>query len=121
MNTFNQSETIRKYLKENAGVRIYRDGIRVYNYGEPGNDWMGLDIGRTNNPSSKFSNNTILGAFSLDLKTSTGLQEKTNREGFDENEIYEHFKDLCYNIVNDFAIKAQRDLSLIHISEPTRP
>lgn len=76
MNTFNQSETIRKYLKENAGVRIYRDGIRVYNYGEPGNDWMGLDIGRTNNPSSKFSNNTILGAFSLDLKTSTGLQEK---------------------------------------------
>ena len=109
LNTFNQSETIRKYLKENAGVRIYRDGIRVYNYGEPGNDWMGLDIGRTNNPSSKFSNNTILGAFSLDLKTSTGLQEKTNREGFDENEIYEHFKDLCYNIVNDFAIKAQRD------------
>ncbi len=45
----NQTETIKKYLQDNAGVRIYRDGIRVYNYGEPGNDWMGLDIVRTNN------------------------------------------------------------------------
>lgn len=109
LNTFNQFETIKKYLKENAGVRIYRDGIRVYNYGEPGNDWMGLDIGRANNPSSKFSNNTILGAFSLSLVKSSGLQEKTNREGFDQNVIYERFEGICFNIINDFAIKAQKD------------
>lgn len=109
LNTFNQSATIKKYLKENAGVRIYRDGIRVYNYGEPGNDWMGLDIGRANNPSSKFSNNTILGAFSLELKNSSGLQEKTNREGFDQNDVYERFEEICFCIVNDFANKAQKD------------
>lgn len=109
LNVFNQTETIKKYLKENAGVRIYRDGIRVYNYGEPGNDWMGLDIVRTNSPGSKFSNNTIIGAFSLNLSSSIGLKEKTNREGFDQNETYEEFEKICFSIVSDFAIKAQID------------
>lgn len=109
LNVFNQTETIKKYLKENAGVRIYRDGIRVYNYGEPGNDWMGLDIVRTNSPGSKFSNNTIIGAFSLNLSLSIGLKEKTNREGFDQNETYEEFEKICFSIVSDFAIKAQLD------------
>ena len=32
------------YLDQNGGVRFYRDGIRVYNYGEPGDDWLGLDL-----------------------------------------------------------------------------
>lgn len=109
LNVSNQTETIKKYLKENAGVRIYRDGIRVYNYGEPGNDWMGLDIVRTNNPSSKFSNNTILGAFSLNLQLSNGLKEKTNREGFDQNEVYERLEKICFNIIGHFARTAQRD------------
>jgi signal transduction histidine kinase len=113
LNTFNQNETIKKYLKENAGVRVYRDAIRVYNYGEPGNDWLGLDIVRTNSPGSKFSNNTILGAISLDLKLSLGLKEKTNREGFDQNGTYERFENICFNIVNDFASKARKDRELL--------
>ncbi|MCK4821575.1 ATP-binding protein, partial [bacterium] len=29
---------LHEYLNQNGGVRVYRDGVRVYNYGEPGND-----------------------------------------------------------------------------------
>ena len=36
------------YLDENGGIRVYRDGIRVYNYGERGDDWLGLDLRRVN-------------------------------------------------------------------------
>lgn len=32
------------YLDENGGVRVFRDGVRIYDYGEQGNDWLGLDI-----------------------------------------------------------------------------
>lgn len=109
LNTFNQTKNIKDYLKENAGVRVYRDGIRVYDYGEPGNDWMGLDVVRTNNPGAKFGNNTILGAINLNLKESTKLKEKTNREGFDENETYEIFKNICFSIVSHVANVAQQD------------
>ena len=79
-------ELLEKYLNETGGIRVYRDGIRVYNYGEQGDDWLGLDLRRVNIPTRRISNNIILGAIHLSLKRSTGLVEKTNREGFVENE-----------------------------------
>lgn len=80
------SQLLAAYLDENGGVRVYRDGMRVYNYGEAGDDWLGLDLRRVNIPTRKISRNIILGAVHLSLEHSTGLTEKTNREGFVENE-----------------------------------
>lgn len=73
------------YLDDNGGIRVYRDGIRVYNYGEPGDDWLGLDLRRVNAPTRGISRNIILGAVQLSLQHSNNLVEKTNREGFVEN------------------------------------
>lgn len=80
------AQLLAKYLDETGGVRVYRDGIRVYNYGEQGDDWLGLDLRRVNIPTRRISRNIILGAVHLSLETSTDLIEKTNREGFVEND-----------------------------------
>ena len=77
---------LESYLDENGGVRVYRDGIRVYNYGELGDDWLGLDLRRVNVPTRRISRNIVLGAVHLSLQDSVGLVEKTSREGFVENE-----------------------------------
>ncbi|HFD86669.1 MAG TPA: sensor histidine kinase [Gammaproteobacteria bacterium] len=81
-----------RFLKEQGGVRVYRDGMRVYDYGEPENDWLGLDARRVQKPARLMSNNLVLGEIHLDLKESKGLHEKTNREGFIENEAYREFR-----------------------------
>ena len=81
-----------EYLNQNGGVRVYRDGVRVYDYGEPGNDWLNLDIRRVNIPTKRISNNIIISSISLNRKESTDLEEKTNREGFIENEAYKKLK-----------------------------
>ncbi len=83
---------LHEYLNQNGGVRVYRDGVRVYDYGEPGNDWLNLDIRRVNIPTKKISNNIIISSISLNRKESTDLKEKTNREGFIENEAYKRLK-----------------------------
>lgn len=85
-------KTVKGYLDEHCGVRVFCDGMRVYDYGEPGNDWLELDIKRVNNPGEKISNNLIIGAVHLDRSTSLDLIEKTNREGFVENPAYQAFK-----------------------------
>lgn len=81
------------YLDINGGIRVYRDGIRVYDYGEPENDWLELDIRRVNIPTVRISNNIVIGAVYLQREQSEHLIEKTNREGFIENQSYEYFKD----------------------------
>lgn len=79
---------LKEYLDTNGGIRVYRDGIRIYDYGEPGNDWLDLGTRRINIPTKRISNNLIIGAVNLSRRDSRDLVEKTNREGFVENEAY---------------------------------
>lgn len=87
-----QSTPITKYLDNNGGIRVYRNGVRVYDYGEPENDWLALDYRRFNNPGVKLSNNLMLASINLNRESSSDLIEKTNREGFIENQAYDVFK-----------------------------
>jgi signal transduction histidine kinase len=79
---------LQEYLEVNGGIRVYRDGVRIYDYGEPGNDWLGLGARRVNLPAKRLSNNLVIGAVHLKRNESKDLIEKTNREGFIENEAY---------------------------------
>ena len=83
-----EKRLITNYLDDNGGVRVYRDGIRVYNYGEENDDWLSLDFRRFLTPTLRISRNNVLGAVSLNLQQSTQLVEKTNREGFVENDAF---------------------------------
>ena len=100
---------LKDYLDTNGGIRIYRDGIRVYDYGEPGNDWLSLGIRRVNIPTKKISNNLIIGAVHLQRRKSTDLIEKTNREGFIENEAYETLKYAVLYLLNLVEILRNTD------------
>jgi len=100
---------LKDYLDENGGVRIYRDGIRVYDFGEPGNDWLNLDIRRVNTPTARTSNNQVLGALRLDATTSGDLREKTNREGFIENEAFEDFRAAVLSILTQVEAEKTKD------------
>jgi len=88
------------YLDNNCGIRVFRDGLRVYDYGEPENDWLGLDLRRVNQPSKRLSNNIVLGAIYLSRNDSFDLIEKTNREGFVENTAYDDFKNSILHALN---------------------
>lgn len=81
------------YLRENSGVRVYRDGVRIYNYGEKDSDWLSLDFNRLKRAGDNISNNIIIGSVGISRRDSADLKEKTNREGFIENEAYFAFVD----------------------------
>jgi hypothetical protein len=102
-----ESDLLSKFLTENGGVRVYRDGIRVYNYGERGDDWLGLDLRRVNQPSRRISRNVVLGAINIELGASTGLIEKTNREGFVENETFARLRRIALAAIS--ALEAERE------------
>jgi len=111
---------LKEFLNESGGVRVYRNGIRVYDYGERGNDWLGLGGRRVNVPAKRISNNLIIGAVSLDLEksydldTGRGLVEKTNREGFVENTDYEAFRDAVAFAIQQ--IEVERNIDKKHIT-----
>ncbi len=109
----NDSSGLSKFLKEQGGMRVYRDGMRVYDYGEPGNDWLGLDVRRVQTPTRRLSNNLFLGEVHLDLSTSPKLKEKTNREGFVENNAYREFQYAVMCALTTFEAERQKDKEIL--------
>lgn len=103
------SQLVQAFLDENGGVRVYRDGIRVYNYGEESDDWLNLDLRRVNTPTRNISRNIVLGAIDLSLEKSTQLLEKTNREGFVENDAYARLKKVVVAAVSVLEIERKID------------
>ena len=106
---------LKDYLDENGGIRIYRDGIRVYDFGEPGNDWLNLDLRRVNTPTARTSNNQILGTLRLNSTKSGDLREKTNREGFIENSAFADFRDAVISVLTQ--VEAEKSIDQRKVRE----
>jgi hypothetical protein len=110
LRSFGQTQAIKSFVRENCGIKVFRDGIRVYNYGETGDDWLGLDLSRIQRLGDHFSKNTTIGSIEISQEGSfQNLKEKTNREGFDENPTFLKFRNICKQIFTQFENIAQKN------------
>ncbi|MRX47252.1 sensor histidine kinase [Pedobacter puniceum] len=104
----NEPQVIKRILKDNSGIKVYKGDLRVFDYGEKGNDWLGIDLKRVQDPSW-FSNNLVFGYVYLDSEKSSSLVEKTNREGFVENKSFLLFKHILDYILIQFQSERKKD------------
>jgi len=102
------AKSVKDILKIHSGVKVFKDEMRVFNYGIPGDDWLELDIRRIQN-KRWFSNNQIIAYIYLDSENSTDLIEKTNREGFIDNEQFKLFYETIITVFTDFRDERNQD------------
>ena len=74
-------------------IYLYRDGIRVYPYGEPDDDWLKIDTYRGTIAAGLFlSNDQVVGYVNITQQGNPHLKDKTNREGLiEEGDATEDF------------------------------
>jgi signal transduction histidine kinase len=96
----------RAWLREWTGVSIYRDGFRVWPYGEPHDDWLRLDQRRVNSPVEHLSNNQVIGFIDISRDRNPELKDQTNREGLIHNQAFEDLRRLVYFVLQ--AVEAER-------------
>jgi signal transduction histidine kinase len=97
---------VRAWLREWTGVSVYRDGFRVWPYGEPHDDWLRLDQRRVNSPVEHLSNNQVIGFIEIGRDRNPELKDQTNREGLIHNAAFEDLRRLVYYVLQ--AIEAER-------------
>jgi len=110
-------ERIKQIGDLHGGVRVYKGGFRVFSYGGPDDDWLGIDdmtAGRKARPSERFDelseeidfhdsyerallmhprNNQLVGR--VDIPSNANLTMKSDREGFvDQGDEFERLKDI---------------------------
>jgi signal transduction histidine kinase len=89
----------RRILTENAGISIFRKDFRIRPYGEPENDWLELESQRVNDPSRKLGISQVSGLVQVGDEESSGLVERSSREGLEHNGAFERLKSLIQNVL----------------------
>lgn len=82
---------LQNWLQEVGGVHVYHRALRVHPYGDPGFDWLDMNLSRTSSPEERPSTRTSVGRIVID-DTSDQLRQKTDRSGFIEDEPFLELK-----------------------------
>lgn len=91
-----------------CGVSVYRDGFRVWPYGETGNDWLLFDKRRVQNPGGVLGNDRVIGYVAISRAQNPFLRDKTNREGLiEEGLAFGDLRELATTISNFLGAKRQ--------------
>lgn len=91
---------IQQKANEAGGFRLYRNGFRVLPYGEPQNDWLGLDESvrrRVILPSH--GNNNFFGFVEITDPKNVIFHELSSREGLFKDASYDELVDFTYRSV----------------------
>jgi signal transduction histidine kinase len=108
-NRLTRTDWFRKF----GGIKIYRDNFRVRPYGEQDNtafDWLLLGDRQAKSPAAitkkgagwRVGPNQVAGVVSISRLANLKFEDKSSREGFQENETFSVFKDLILAIINEF-------------------
>ncbi|WP_440840597.1 sensor histidine kinase [Riemerella anatipestifer] len=100
-----QESSIRKLARTQGGIRLYRNGFRVLPYGEPNNDWLGLDSSTVKRSILPVHANINFFGFVELADRNREFNETSSREGLVENEAFIQLKNFVYRTIMTAVIK----------------
>ena len=119
---------VRAWLTSFGGVHIYENGLRVTPYGDPGNDWLDMNLSRARSPEERPSTNTVIGRVMISDQGRLLIQ-KTDRSGFIETEAFSEMKTFARDALDWMARRrmevaqrrrAQARLSAVELEKPSK-
>jgi len=104
------SATRKAWIERFGGIKIFRDNFRIRPYGDKGSDWLGLGKRQAESPGGagqkmggyRIRPNQILGAVDISRVDNVHFQDKSGREGLQENKVFDVFKQVLVGIVEYF-------------------
>lgn len=111
-NKFNSNER-KDWLNKFGGIKIFRDEFRVRPYGEVKDsafDWLRLGARKATSPaptshpsgSWKVEPDNVAGAINITRISNLNFQDKSSREGLQENEVFKVFQNIILKIIAKF-------------------
>ncbi len=110
----NFNSKVRKdWLNKFGGIKLVRDNFRVRPYGEVKNaafDWLGLGNRKSASPAGignvdggyKVEPDNVAGSVNISRLTNVNFEDKSSREGIQENKTFQIFTLLITEIISEF-------------------
>lgn len=102
----------KKWMESFGGIQLFRDNFRVRPYGEIDStawDWLGLGLRQAVDPAAvkrfrryRVRPNNVYGVINISRLTNISFEDKSSREGIQENKYFDFFKNLIVAIIEEF-------------------
>jgi len=105
-------------VKENQGVKIYRDDFWISPYGGKDNDWLGLEAARVQS-NLRVGNTQVIGFVKISKDQNKEILDTTTRERIVENIYFKSLRVFVKKIFDEFfyyrteAVKKEKEASPI--------
>jgi len=101
---------VREQQQRWSGILLYRDGFRVFPYGEDEDDWLALDrkaLARTGYTLNKAQ---FVGKVEISRVGNASLVDQTNREGLRETPEQQIFLGIMQYVIQDLLFKSMKNV-----------
>lgn len=99
---------VKKWLEQFGGVRLYHRGVRVWPYGEQKNDWLDMNLRRSQHQELRPSTNNSLGCVRIEDPSGV-FQLKTDRLGFVEGRVFDELRRFTEDALDWMARERRKD------------
>lgn len=107
------SNNRKDWLNNFGGIKLFRDNFRVRPYGESKDaafDWLSLGSRKSTSPAGvakkeggyRVEPENVAGAVKISRLTNVNFEDKSSREGLQDNKTFQVFKQLLASIINVF-------------------
>ena len=102
---------VRDTLRQEGGIRLYRNGFRVVPYGEPGNDWLRLDqiYSQRGMILAPIANRNFFGVIEVHDPEGEQFEEHTSREGLIETDAFRELTGLATAVLVTAVTRINED------------
>lgn len=112
----------KNWLAKYGGIKIFRDNFRVRPYGENGEDWLKLGQRQAQSPGGagqrlggyRIRPNQISGTINISRLENINFEDKSGREGIQENSTFELFKNVIIEIISFFEDDRNKIMYSLH-------
>lgn len=96
-------EDFKNMLIDYGGIKIYRDGMRISGFGNPEDDWVGLDALSLRDPTIIPARNQVIAMVNINSSDNPNIIETTTRENLIRNESFTDMLNFIKESISVFA------------------
>jgi signal transduction histidine kinase len=112
VDTTGENKALRELQNQWSGILLYRDGFRVFPYGEEEDDWLELDRKALRARGYTLNKTQFIGRVNISRAGNPGLLDQTNREGLrvtpEQTVFLEVIKYAVQDRLRDFMVDVEK-------------
>jgi signal transduction histidine kinase len=112
-----EMKAVRKLQERWSGILLFRDGFRVFPYGEDHDDWLALDRKALRRSGYTLNKTQFIGRIEISRAANPALQDQTNREGLRETPEQQVFLDILQYVIQDRLFGFMKEIERQHKAE----